>query len=284
MSVLYETEEALHQYKSNLDSSYGSHLVDDVSFANGRVIGEKEFDIAEDDPMDINRMATLGLITHRPYVDVVKPMVPLNLQIVTYHRQDESDPAIVNKKLLVARRLAEEIADSMPSHHDNVFYYEVGHVTAEDGEYFGGEVIEAEDDQTAAEEIANICIGGMLTVVLSDFEGLPLGGNDRQFSNAVGVKINHPIEKAVEIPKSVVQSRARFEVRTGKKSALGSKDEVELFNVKMLREHHQRLESQMRLAGFAVASALFSANDSYPFNVTDVDLSIAKAIQELSET
>ena len=281
MAVLHETEEALFEYRGLDDEGFGSHVVDDVSVAAGRVIGEKEFSIAEDDPMDINRFSTMGLITHRPYVDIVKPVTPLSMQIVTYHRTDNSNPDLARRKLLVARSLATELADSLPGHHDKALYFDVKEDHIDDDEYPLGEELETHSPAESAEAIADLCLNGVLTVVLADFADLPL--EEDRFVNAIGVKINHPVELKINLNCTNKKDRKGFELRTGKQRALRSYEEVDLFNVHILDQYHKNLERSMQFAGLVVARAVYTEDKFYPFNVDEADRSIAEAIKELGE-
>lgn len=282
MSLLIETEHALTNYAGDNIVAYGSHLSDDIRVSPGRVIGEEEYRVLEHNPADIVPFSYMSMVTGKHFVNVTFPSTPLEMQFVRYHHQDSSDPAIKDAKQRLTHSLIKELIEARPGFTDTASFYDVGTVVEDVETLQDGEIIKTKNEKEASDIIERICSAG-LTFVLSDFEGFTL--EEGKFVNAVGVKINHPAEKRIALtrPEEKDRKRGRFEIRTGKLRALGNYEEVDHFNEHILKAHHDKLESRMRLAGFVVARAVFRQDELYPFNVDEADLSIAEAIRELVE-
>lgn len=270
MALLHKTKEALYGYYADLVGfERGVHELDEEAYGKGRVIRTEEFDPLKHDPSDINYLSLMGLVSKKPHVDVVLPKAPIDMQILTYHRQDDSDPRIKFRKQQLMHRLVEELIAARPAITDTVTLFDVGSITPEVA-IEDSEPIETSTSAEAAQVIDDLCSDNTLSFILGDFADIQFCG---PIEKAVAIVLNDPIDMSVQ------RTRRSTELRIGSSRAANLKRESDVvFLNQILGEFHQGLEWDLGLAGLAVAHAVYDPDLPDLFRVDEVDSSIANAI------
>lgn len=277
MSYLPETEAALAELASSESYLFGTHDGTELKHGVvGRAMGDVLFDPAKHQVGDINPLSIWGLVLDEPHVSVVLPDRALHASVVLHTEPGTDRFGAAQAKQWLSRQLHQSIVESMPGMTDRTALYVVGENAAEiaagtpDMEAIGSDGNPAVN----AKLVSELCVDG-LAFVVSDFAQLPLDAvPGAEYPATVGLKVNHPLERAFQPGMGVVRLGGRKEVNTDKPR------ELRRFN-DGLESLHSDIVQRLGQVGISVASLITPAQPS-DFNVTQADQAIAGAVQQIS--
>lgn len=271
-----ETTEAVAELFANRQYGQGAHTLSAArTGVDGIALGEVQFDPYLHDAYDIKPISLTELLTGQPQVDVVRPNFPVHINVVTdYTDKGDNDP-IARSKRNVAHTVTKYLEEALSSVADRLDTYAVGSGMSHGSAILDAEELAQEDasEEEKAEAVASLCMRG-LTVVISDFAGLPLYGTNGDFSETVGIKLNHLLERNVPANMGVIAISGGVEVNTNKPKKLAPVNNL-------LEHNHQEAISRLKDAGLSMASLVARADKIGGFDQTQSDKEISLAIKAL---
>lgn len=276
--LLRETQNAFAELAASQADEFGVHFASEArAGVPGMVISELEYDPARHQPQNIAPFSLMETVTGTPHVQLVLPQQPMELTVITHHEAGRDDPRLGWLKQRLATQVREAAEYSLPSSTDRIRSYYVGSAEAAPDDR-DTEVITIENDpELAAKTIGELCVGG-LTLVISDFNRLPLHTTQSNFRNTVAVKANHPAELALPAKAGIIRVGGQAEVNTNKPK------ELQRFNDR-LTARHQQISEQLGRAGIAVAQVIFDPRQASGtgFDLLRADQSIAAAVRAAND-
>lgn len=258
--ALPNTTDALSTLLTNQRWSQGANQASHIEVGSmGIVLGDVEYDPTKHSPSDINPLSLMAEATGIEHVQQNMPEKPLNIGVIVDVASIDDDPRIRARKMDAARQLTGLLADAMPSITDHIHSYVVGSGSYAEAAIGESQMmgIEASDEQRAL-QVAQFCLDG-LTFVISDFRRLPLANAGQRFSEAVAIKLNHPLERRIPGGIGVIGLGNGYEVDTN------SDKQLAIVNNKLEAKHQATVEA-LEHRGLEVASVLID-----PFAVDGID-------------
>ena len=278
MNGLPRTQEALAELQAQEQLGFGSHILPDVQTGvPGLVLGELDYNPRRDSARHIVSSSIREMVTGVPQVRQYAPYQQLHINFVDHMPASADALGIPEAKRRLSAVLFDTVIESLPGMTDHVRKYSVGALAVRKTRVSDVGIKTDGSPEADAAAVAAITRTG-LTFVVSDFLNLPLDKQNRKhFPATVALKINHPIELAVQPGKYgriVVAGAGEVNPKKPK--------EVARFN-ENLKQVHQTIIANLGSVGIAVAQLTLSPEHRSGFENRITDRAISRAIGQVTQ-
>ncbi len=263
-----KTTAELTRLPPNLRLGIGSHLVRREEVGRiGNVAADTEFAHGEHTAADINPVSFLGEVLGQHYSRQVQPGRQLQTNVILGNFEQDSDPRIVLKKERVAATISRLLHQDLSQSSDRVRLFTLPGANTDGIDEQRTRFTRLNSDKDASD----LCRRG-LTIMISDFSRFQ--PEDVAVAPAIGVIVNHQLERKLPANIGVLSLGSGYEVDTSKVSQL---DDIN----SRLAQRHQTLTDQLTGLGMSVANIIATPREVEGFNHSVADNSMAEAVARL---
>ncbi len=272
---LPETQDAIIELASNSELAQGVHTQSRPrAGGTGIALGDVPFDPSRHTVADINPMSLMGEVTGDPYVTLVLPRKDTVINVVTDFGQTGDIQAVSKLKYDLGHDITTEIEDALPSITDRIRRFSIGEIpTVAAHEDYRGLMSHSEDARI--EDIQELCLQG-LTVIVSDFNKLPLHKQSSNSLEGVAIKVTHPLELPLAPGNGVISLGQGREVNTKKPKELNEWN-------RRVTEKRQQLFEGLGSTGLQVVEVVYCPTLVDGYNVQKADSELAVAIADYTQ-
>lgn len=249
-----ETSKAISEYASSEIYGFGEHTKYSPSVgATGLLVGHETYDPARHNPLSIDPLATMAMVTGEQQVRYVQPGKPLHWSVVVDASPRRESHAVAQSRLAVAHHIGTLLAEELNA-----------------GITDSAERYVVTKREELAAKVGSLALDGGLMFVVSDFHDVVMPSV--RTAPTVAVKTDHFI--------------SRYMPNLGGRFALGGGYEVDTrvpeqrdAYTAAMQQLHERKVADLESKGYFVAEAVTDPNQSQGYDMTAVDGSIATALR-----
>lgn len=249
-----ETSKAISEYASSEIYGFGEHTKYSPSVgATGLLVGHETYDPSRHNPLAIDPLATMAMVTGEQQVRYVQPGKPLYWSVVVDASPRRESRAVSESRLAMADHIGTLLTEELNAGiTDNAERHVV-----------------TKREQMAA-KVGGLALDGGLVFIVSDFQGIDMPS--ARTAPMVAVKTDHFINRYMP------DLGGRFALGAGYEIDTRVPEQRDAYTAAMQHTHEHRV-AELERKGYFLAEAVTDPNQAQGYDMAAVDSSIATALR-----